>query len=108
MTPVAHVAPTTYAWSIPVLSGQPVPELAVIAEADQLHQTPVVPVIRRVQQSLLPVQRVLPQRIHHLLHRVIERRPVSGNRQPRDGHRPAAALRNHLSPGVAVTVMAHR
>src|SRR5215470_19297243 len=51
---------------------QPSPKLLVVAEADELNETPVVPMPGRVQQSVLPVGRVLPQRIHHLLHRLVK------------------------------------
>lgn len=51
---------------------EPIPQLLVVAEADQLHQAPVVPMVRRVKQAVLPVLGVLAQSVDHIVDSLVE------------------------------------
>ena len=62
------------------LPDQPGLQLTVIRQCDELHQAPVVRVVRSMQEVIVPVLRVLAEHENHLVQRPIEGRSVSSKR----------------------------
>ena len=63
----------------PRLPHQPVAQLLIVAETDQLDQPPVLAMVGRVQQVVLPVLRVLSQGVDHFGEGLLEGGSVRGD-----------------------------
>jgi len=60
---------------------EPVPKLVVVAQINQLDKTSVFSVVRRIEETLLPILRILAQSINHLKNSVVKRSTISSDRE---------------------------